>query len=105
MSMARSPSSTTSRPRRAAVGLLTRSHERRVNGKDAWRMADAPADYMAQMLAGIVAFRIAVTRTVAKAKLSQNREARDYLGTIEGLRRTGHAAMAADMEARLPPGE
>ncbi len=91
--------------RRAAVGLLTRSHERRVNGKDAWRMADAPAEYMAQMLAGIVAFRIAVTRTEAKAKLSQNREARDYRGTIEGLRRTGHAAMAADMEARLPRSE
>ena len=47
------------RAKRAAVGLLTRDHERRVNGDRAWRMADAPADYMTQMLAGIVAFRIA----------------------------------------------
>lgn len=90
--------------KRAAVALLTRHHERRLNGAEAWRMADAPADYMAQMLAGIIAFRIAVTRTVAKAKLSQNRAAGDYLGTIDGLRRSGHAAMADAMAARLPPG-
>ena len=30
--------------KRAAVGLLTRIHERRLNGDAAWRMADAPAD-------------------------------------------------------------
>ena len=44
------------RAKRAAVGLLTRTHERRVNGEGAWRMADAPADYMAQMLAHISPF-------------------------------------------------
>lgn len=87
--------------KRAAVALLTRRHERRVNGRNAWRMADAPADYMQQMLDGIVAFRIAVTRTIAKAKLSQNREARDYLGTISGLHATGHGAMARVMDGRL----
>ncbi|MCX8509496.1 MAG: FMN-binding negative transcriptional regulator, partial [Rhodobacteraceae bacterium] len=32
--------------KRAAVGLLTRNHERRLNGASAWRVADAPADYM-----------------------------------------------------------
>jgi transcriptional regulator len=85
----------------AAVALLTRTHERRANGRNAWRMADAPADYMQQMLDGIVALRIAVTRTIAKSKLSQNRERRDYLGTIAGLDATGHGAMARIMEARL----
>lgn len=93
------------RSKRAAVGLLTRDHERRLNGKDAWRMADAPADYMEQMLAGIVAFRIAATRTFAKSKLSQNREARDYRGAIEGLKASGHAEMAERMEARRPASE
>ena len=88
--------------KRAAVGLLTRIHERRVNGKDAWRMADAPADYMAQMLDGIVAFQIAIDRTLAKSKLSQNREERDYLGVVSGLRGTGHEAMAERMVNRLP---
>jgi transcriptional regulator len=86
--------------KRAAVGLLTRDHERRLNGANAWRMADAPADYMEQMLGAIVAFRITVTRTVAKSKLSQNRETRDYLGTIEGLRAAGHDSMADRMTSR-----
>lgn len=89
--------------KRAAVGLLTRLHERRVNGDQAWRMADAPADYMATMLGAIVAFRITVTRTLAKAKLSQNREARDLSGAVEGLRATGHADIAARMARRLAP--
>src|SRR5690606_30521755 len=88
--------------KRAAVGLLTRSHERRANGAEAWRMADAPADYMQQMLAGIVAFRIAIRRTLAKSKLSQNREARDYHGAIAGLRASGREAMAEAMARRRP---
>jgi len=86
--------------KRAVVGLLTRTHERRVNGKDAWRMADAPSDFMEQMIAGIVAFRIKVHRTLAKSKLSQNREERDYLGAITGLRASGHEALAQRMEER-----
>ena len=87
--------------RRATVGLLTRSHERRVNGKDAWRMADAPADYMQGMLEGIVAFRIDVTRRIAKSKLSQNREPRDRQGAAEGLHARGDTALALRM-ARHP---
>lgn len=88
--------------KRAAVGLLTRNHETRLNGKNAWRMADAPADYMQQMLGNIVAFRIEARRILAKSKLSQNREERDYLGAISGLRASGHDAMAQRMESRLP---
>ncbi|GIK96541.1 MAG: transcriptional regulator [Alphaproteobacteria bacterium] len=83
--------------KRAAVGLLTRMHERRVNGAHAWRMADAPADYMERMLGSIVAFRIEVRRTLAKSKLSQNREERDYRGAIAGLRATGHERLADRM--------
>jgi len=88
------------RSKRAAVGLLTRHHERRLNGDRAWKMADAPADYMAQMLDAIVAFRIAVRRTLAKSKLSQNRAPRDQLGVIEGLQASGQGAMAALMASR-----
>lgn len=91
--------------KRAAVGLLTRNHERRLNGKQAWRMADAPADYMEQMLGNIVAFRIEVQRTLAKSKLSQNREERDYLGAIAGLRASGQDAVAEQMERRLSKAE
>ncbi|MGI1660789.1 FMN-binding negative transcriptional regulator [Palleronia sp. KMU-117] len=91
--------------KRAAVGLLTRTHERRLNGAQAWRMADAPPDYMDQMLGNIVAFRIAPRRTLAKSKLSQNREERDYRGAIDGLRASGHATMARRMAQRLPDAE
>ncbi len=91
--------------KRAAVGLLTRTHEHRLNGAQAWRMADAPADYMAQMLAGIVAFRIEVSVTLAKSKLSQNREARDYIGAVAGLRASGHPGMAEAMARRFAPDE
>ena len=83
--------------KRAAVGLLTRLHERRVNGAAAWRMADAPADYLQQMLDAIVAFRIAPRRTLAKSKLSQNREDEDRLGAIAGLDATGQAALALSL--------
>jgi transcriptional regulator len=86
--------------KRAAVGLLTRLHERRLNGDKAWRMADAPADYMQMMLGNIVAFRIAVQRTLAKSKLSQNRDARDYQGAVAGVRDAGHAALASRMQNR-----
>jgi transcriptional regulator len=86
--------------KRKAVGLLTRHHERRINGASAWRMADAPADYMATMLDGIVALRIDVERVLAKAKLSQNRESVDHAGAIAGLEATGQGALADRMARR-----
>ena len=88
------------RSKRAAVGLLTRQHERRLNGDGAWRMADAPDDYMTGMLGKIVGFRIAVTRTIAKSKLSQNRDQRDFDGAVEGLEKAGDTALAGRMAAR-----
>lgn len=86
--------------RRAAVGLLTRLHERRVNGDAGWRMADAPRDYMEGMLAGIVAFRIQPERVLAKSKLSQNRSAADHRAVTEALDAAGHVAVAAQMAGR-----
>lgn len=86
--------------KRAAVGLLTRSHERRLNGAEAWKMADAPADYIDEMLKHIVAFRVNVTKLLAKSKLSQNRDDRDYRGVIDGLTAGESAAMAQKMVKR-----
>lgn len=91
-----------SHSKRAAVGLLTSLHERRLNGAQAWKMSDAPRDYMDQMLANIVAFRIEVTRTLAKTKLSQNRDPRDLKGAIDGLASAGHQSIAKRMAAGLP---
>ncbi len=89
--------------KRAAVGLLTRLHERRVNGDAAWKMSQAPADYMATMLASIAAFRISPTRTLAKSKLGQNRDPRDLAGAADALRDQGHDALATKMAQRLDP--
>ena len=87
------------RSKRAAVGLLTRTHEQRWNGDKAWRMADAPTDYMSEMLGKIVAFTIAPSRTVAKSKLSQNRDDRDLIGAINDLKGSGQDRLADKMTA------
>lgn len=63
-------------------------------------MADAPADYMLDMIGKIVAFRISVTRTIAKSMLSQNRDQRDLDGAVEGLKAQGHQALAERMVAK-----
>ena len=83
--------------KRAIVGRLTRDHERAMNGDAAWRMADAPSDYMAGMLAAIVAFRIDITGIIAKAKLSQNREAADHAGVVDSVTARGLEVMATRM--------
>lgn len=57
---------------------------------------------MAVQLANIIALRIAPVRVIAKAKLSQNREARDFHGAMQDLASRGHAELAAEMEARAP---
>ncbi len=75
---------------RAVVGRLTRTHESRTEGERAWCMGDAPPDYIAMMLQGIIGIEIAFARIVAKSKLSQNREARDRAGAAEALDRLGH---------------
>ena len=74
-----------SHSKRAAVALLTRLHERRQNGPAAWKMADAPADYIDGMLKAIVGFAIPIDRLEGKRKLSQNRSPADIAGVREGL--------------------
>ena len=62
----------------AVVGRLTTRFERETNGVAAWKMADAPADFMAEQLDAIVGISIAVDRVEAKSKLSQNRAPEDF---------------------------
>ncbi|WP_138470538.1 FMN-binding negative transcriptional regulator [Poseidonocella sp. HB161398] len=86
--------------KRQAVALLTRTHERQANGDAAWKMADAPAGYIEGMLGNIVALRIAPERVLAKSKLSQNRDAADRQGVIDGLGARGAADLARIMAGR-----
>lgn len=90
------------RAKRAAVGRLTKLREALANGDAAWRMADAPADYMEDMLGGIVALSISVTRILAKSKLSQNKEPGDFSNVIEEMEKRGGEGMAGDMRKRAP---
>lgn len=70
---------------RAAVTELTDLHE--TGREQPWQVSDAPADYLAGQLGGIVGIELTVTRVEGKAKLSQNRSAADRAGVITGLRR------------------
>ena len=52
-------------------------------------MDDAPADFLAAMLRGIVGVEIAVERLEGKRKLSQNRSDEDQRGAVAGLDAVG----------------
>ena len=81
----------------AIVGKLTKHFEHRHFSEKPWRMADAPADYMAGMLEQIVAFRISVDRYLAKSKLSQNRKTVDYDRVTTMMKETGKTYLSEEM--------
>ena len=85
--------------KRAIVGRLTKEHETALNGQQAWRMADAPPDYMDEMLENIIAFRIEITSVIAKSKLSQNRTAGDFKAVAEQMEKAGKPDLARRMKA------
>lgn len=81
---------------RAIVGRLTQRHE--ATEPRPWKMADAPRDYLDEMLKMIVGIEVEVTRLEGKRKLGQNRELRDREGTIHALQARGDLALSAAME-------
>jgi len=90
---------------RALVGRLTRTHE--AGQPVPWKMADAPRDYLDDLLQQIVGLEITITRLQGKAKLSQTKEARDILGAADALGQhpLGQAMRAAltTSTAQCPP--
>jgi transcriptional regulator len=86
---------------RAHVEELTRHKES--GFPEPWTMADAPADYIARLLAGIVGLEMAVSRIEGKWKVSQNQPEANRQGVIAGLEASGdpHAlAIAALVRER-----
>jgi transcriptional regulator len=81
----------------AIVGRMTQHFEARTQGDRAWRMADAPKDYMEAMINNIVAIRIDVTVITGKSKLSQNRTPDDHDSVARNLLKTGSGRLAARM--------
>ena len=80
-------------------GAISFQHDAR-SKRAAIGLADAPTDYMLEMLDKIVAFRIKVTKTVAKSKLSQNRDIHDFDGAVQALKLRGNEALAGRMLAK-----
>lgn len=87
---------------RGMVARLTRQQEAQL--PHPWKMGDAPADYLAEELAHIVGMEIELTRLEGKRKLSQNRDDRDFAGTVAALEEHGDFALANAMQrARAEP--
>jgi transcriptional regulator len=81
------------------VSRLSDAHE--AGRATPWSVADAPADFVAAHLKGIVGFEIAIARLEGKRKLSQNRAEPDREGVIAGLEtEPGEAAAATAVAMR-----
>jgi transcriptional regulator len=84
----------------ALVDALSTHHES-VHGSD-WRVTDAPDDYIASHLRGIVGLEIEVDRLTGKAKSSQNRTREDRDGVRGWLRARGRPEAEIDALVREP---
>lgn len=82
---------------RGLLARLTRTHEAPLPAP--WRMGDAPADFIDQLLQAIVGIEITVTAWEGKRKLSQNKAEADRLGGAAGAEAQGDSDLAAAMRA------
>lgn len=80
------------------VTRLTERHER--DRAERWAVSDAPADFVASMLRGIVGFEIPITRLQGKWKMSQNRPPADRKGVVAGLTADGREDIAGLVATR-----
>lgn len=80
------------------IEALTRLRE---EGRAApWAVGDAPGDFVAAQIRGIVGVEIPVSRIEGKWKVSQNRPEADRAGVATGLREQGEAGRSmADLVA------
>jgi transcriptional regulator len=77
------------------VARLTREHE--AQEPKPWKMGDSAPEYIDGMLKAIVGIEVAIERLEGKAKLSQNREARDRLNAADTLMERGASELAHAM--------
>jgi transcriptional regulator len=85
----------------AIVTKLTERYEGR--RAKPWAVSDAPEDYIAAQLKGIVGVVLHISRLEGKRKLSQNKSAADQRGVIAGLAGENDA-LAAAMRKVAPEG-
>jgi transcriptional regulator len=72
---------------RSHLSELTAGQEAGAAG--AWRLEDAPEEYLKRMMSGIVGLEISIKEVIGKWKLSQNRHAADRQGVMAGLTELG----------------
>lgn len=87
---------------RAQVEALTQRFEARF--EKPWGVSDAPDDFIARQIKGIVGVRLHIESIESKAKLSQNRTAADQHGVVAGLSPSPRAEdreVADAMKSRL----
>lgn len=89
------------RSRLAATGFLTKQIEREVHGEEAWRMADAPLDYIMEQIEEITAFDVTITKVLAKSKIGQNDTKDEFITVIENLEKREEDGMAQTMRKWL----
>lgn len=73
--------------------------------RGAWTDAEAPDDFMAAMMQGIVGLELEITEVVGRFKLSRNRTDADRAGIVAGLRMRGRDRdrRVADAVAAVEP--
>ena len=85
----------------ALRGIVTALTERFEAGREKpWAVNDAPADYIAAMLKGIVGVVLHITKLEGKAKLGQNKSRADQESAAAGAA-AENPALAAAMRAAL----
>jgi len=85
---------------RKAVSDLTDSFE--ANRDKAWKLDDAPEDYVAGQLRAIVGVELKVTRLEVSFKMSQNKNKADLDGVLAGLRADNREDAATKIEDLWP---
>jgi transcriptional regulator len=81
---------------RGVLARLTRRHE--ANEASPWKMGDAPADFLSDMIKVVVGIEIVIEQLEGMSKLSQNREQRDFEGIAQALHNKGREELANAME-------
>lgn len=77
----------------AHVSALSDTNE--ADRPEPWAVSDAPDDFVAAQLRGIVGIEIPIVSIAGKFKASQNRPAADRQGVVDGLAREGDARSLA----------
>lgn len=80
---------------RAQIDQLAAQEESALLPKTPWTTGKVEPDYVEKMLAAIVGFHVVFDTLEGKAKLSQNKNAEDAAGVINGLQERGDGASMA----------